>query len=156
MLNLQRFIFAHENWRELLAAKPYCIKIVEEGNLVLFKYSQIDSDFFNGVASGAVNLTDEGTLFLQQGIEKRGFARVSLADNGDGDSLLECVAKFKTLAKCGERIVNVLGEFVQFCPVGKLEFFVVGEVKFEFHEGSQVEQFVSQFSKFSAEASSHL
>ena len=49
MLNLQRFIFAHENWRELLAAKPYCIKIVEEGNLVLFKYSQIDSDFFNPI-----------------------------------------------------------------------------------------------------------
>ena len=49
MLNLQRFIFAHENWRELLTAKPYCIKIVEEGNLVLFKYSQIDSDFFNPI-----------------------------------------------------------------------------------------------------------
>lgn len=49
MLNLQKFIFAHENWRELLAAKPYCIKIVEEGNLVLFKYSQIDSDFFNPI-----------------------------------------------------------------------------------------------------------
>ena len=49
MLNLQEFIFAHENWRELLAAKPYCIKIVEEGNLVLFKYSQIDSDFFNPI-----------------------------------------------------------------------------------------------------------
>ena len=49
MLNLQRFIFAHENWRELLAAKPYCIKIVEEGSLVLFKYSQIDSDFFNPI-----------------------------------------------------------------------------------------------------------
>ena len=49
MLNLQEFIFAHENWRELLAAKPYCIKIAEEGNLVLFKYSQIDSDFFNPI-----------------------------------------------------------------------------------------------------------
>ena len=49
MLNLQKFIFAHENWRELLAAKPYCIKIVEEDNLVLFKYSQIDSDFFNPI-----------------------------------------------------------------------------------------------------------
>ena len=49
MLNLQKFIFAHENWRELLVAKPYCIKIVEEGNLVLFKYSQIDSDFFNPI-----------------------------------------------------------------------------------------------------------
>lgn len=49
MLNLQKFIFEHENWRELLAAKPYCIKIVEDGNLVLFKYSQIDSDFFNPI-----------------------------------------------------------------------------------------------------------
>lgn len=49
MLNLQKFIFEHENWRELLAAKPYCIKIVEDGNLVLFKYSQVDSDFFNPI-----------------------------------------------------------------------------------------------------------
>ena len=49
MLNLQKFIFAHENCRELLAEKPSCIKIVEEGNLVLFKYSQLDSDFFNPI-----------------------------------------------------------------------------------------------------------
>ena len=49
MLNLQKFIFEHDNWRELLAAKPYCIKIVEDGNLVLFKYSQVDSDFFNPI-----------------------------------------------------------------------------------------------------------
>lgn len=49
MLNLQKFIFEHDNWRKLLAAKPYCIKIVEDGNLVLFKYSQIDSDFFNPI-----------------------------------------------------------------------------------------------------------
>ena len=52
--------------------------------------------------------------------------------------------------------MNVLGEFVQFSPVGKLKFLVVGEVKFEFHKGSQVEQFISQFSELPAEASSHL
>ena len=49
MLNLQKFIFEHDNWRKLLAAKPYCIKIVEDGNLVLFKYSQTGSDFFNPI-----------------------------------------------------------------------------------------------------------
>lgn len=45
MLNLQTFIRENENWRELISEKPYCIKVTEKGNLVCFKYSQIDSDF---------------------------------------------------------------------------------------------------------------
>lgn len=45
MLKIQEFIFAHENWRELLTAPPYCLKISEDDGYILFKYSQIDSDF---------------------------------------------------------------------------------------------------------------
>lgn len=45
MLNLQTFIHENENWRELISEKPYCIKVTEKGNLVCFKYSQIDSNF---------------------------------------------------------------------------------------------------------------
>lgn len=45
MLNLQTFIRENENWRELISEKPYCIKVTEKGDLVCFKYSQIDSDF---------------------------------------------------------------------------------------------------------------
>lgn len=46
MLELQKFILANPNdWKEKLQAEPYCLKIQEEEDLVLFKYSQIDSDF---------------------------------------------------------------------------------------------------------------
>jgi hypothetical protein len=45
MLNLQTFIHNNPNWRELITRPPYCIKVSEKGNLICFKYSQIDSDF---------------------------------------------------------------------------------------------------------------
>lgn len=45
MLKIQEFIFAHENWRELLANAPYNLKISEDDGYVLFKYNQINSDF---------------------------------------------------------------------------------------------------------------
>ena len=41
MLKTQEFILAHENWRELLAAAPYNLKISEDDGFVLFKYNQI-------------------------------------------------------------------------------------------------------------------
>jgi len=44
-LEIVKFIKSHENWEELLAAPPYSLAIKHDGNLVLFKYSQIDSDF---------------------------------------------------------------------------------------------------------------
>lgn len=49
MINLQTFIRENENWRELISKKPYCVKVTEKGNLVCFKYSQIDSDFHNPI-----------------------------------------------------------------------------------------------------------
>ena len=39
------FMRAHANWRELLAAPPYCLRIVEDDNLVLFKYTMGRSDY---------------------------------------------------------------------------------------------------------------
>ena len=45
MLNLQKFIIKNKDWKEKLSQKPYCLKISEKGNLILFKYNQIDSDF---------------------------------------------------------------------------------------------------------------
>lgn len=46
MLKIQEFCaFFPNDWKERLAADPYNLTIKEEGNLVLFKYSQIDSDF---------------------------------------------------------------------------------------------------------------
>lgn len=46
MLELQRFIIDHPaSWKERLEMDPYNLKIEEKGNLVLFKYNQISSDF---------------------------------------------------------------------------------------------------------------
>jgi len=45
-LNLQKFLSEHpSNWRNVLEQKPYCLKIQDKGDLVLFKYNQIDSNF---------------------------------------------------------------------------------------------------------------
>lgn len=44
-ISLIDFIKSNSNWRELLTEPPYCLKMQEKGNLILFKYSQIDSDF---------------------------------------------------------------------------------------------------------------
>ena len=45
MLKIQEFIKAHDNWEELLSNAPYNLKISWDDDFVLFKYSQIDSDF---------------------------------------------------------------------------------------------------------------
>ena len=49
MLKVQEFCRTNDNWRELLAAAPYCLKITEENGLVIFKYNQIESDFSNPI-----------------------------------------------------------------------------------------------------------
>lgn len=50
-LNLQRFIEQHSDWENLLGEAPYHIKVSRETmfgrRLVMFKYSQFDSDFMN-------------------------------------------------------------------------------------------------------------
>ena len=48
-LDIQYFIEQHADWEKLLSEKPYCITISRDTmfgkNLLMFKYSQIDSDF---------------------------------------------------------------------------------------------------------------
>ena len=48
-LEIQKFIRWHSDWESRLAEKPYCINIQKDTvygrHLVLFKYSQVDSDF---------------------------------------------------------------------------------------------------------------
>ena len=41
MLKIQEFIKAHDNWRDLLSAEPYNLKISDDDGFVLFKYNQI-------------------------------------------------------------------------------------------------------------------
>ena len=56
MLKIQEFILAHEDWRELLAAAPYNLKISEDDGFVLFKYNQIASDFSQEICKEARGL----------------------------------------------------------------------------------------------------
>lgn len=56
MLKIQEFIFAHDNWRELLADAPYNLKISEDDGYVLFKYNQIASDFNEEICKEARGL----------------------------------------------------------------------------------------------------
>jgi hypothetical protein len=39
------FCKEHENWEYLLSQEPYCLKIKEDGDYVMFSYDQIRSDF---------------------------------------------------------------------------------------------------------------
>ena len=56
------FIKNEPNWREVLAAAPYCLTIREDDDLVLFKYSQLKSDFFNPIVKEARGLIlEKGT-----------------------------------------------------------------------------------------------
>jgi len=56
MLKIQNFINEHENWRELLTAAPYNLKIAEDDGFVIFKYNQIASDFNEEICQEARGL----------------------------------------------------------------------------------------------------
>lgn len=44
-LQVLRFMKAHENWKDLLVAAPYYLKISTDGEYTLLKYNQLNSDF---------------------------------------------------------------------------------------------------------------
>lgn len=45
MLKIINFIRKHDNWEELLSSPPYSLSIKRKDTRILFKYSQINSDF---------------------------------------------------------------------------------------------------------------
>lgn len=51
--NIGAFCAEHEDYLELLAAKPYCIRIREDGPYIIFNYDQIRSDFNNPIVQEA-------------------------------------------------------------------------------------------------------
>ena len=42
---LGAFCAEHDNWQELLTQEPYCLKIKEDGDYIMFSYDQIRSNF---------------------------------------------------------------------------------------------------------------
>jgi T4 RnlA family RNA ligase len=66
-LEVQKFIESHSDWEKLLAEKPYCITVSRDEfkgrRLVMFKYSQVDSDFNESIVRECRGLVlDEDTL----------------------------------------------------------------------------------------------
>ena len=63
MLKTISFMKSYDNWRELLVAEPYCLKIDEETNYVLLTYSQTESDFSLDIVKECRGLiVDKNTL----------------------------------------------------------------------------------------------
>lgn len=56
MLEIQKFIASHSDWREKLAVAPYFLTIKDDDGLTLFKYSQISSDFSQEICREARGL----------------------------------------------------------------------------------------------------
>jgi len=61
-----------------------------------------------------MHIGDDGAIVFQESVEQGGFANVGLADNGDGDALLEGLSCLETTGKTGDVIVNSFGEFKKF------------------------------------------
>lgn len=88
MLKLQEFILNNENWEEILSNKPYCIRILHKYGLIMFNYSQIDSDFNNDIVRECRGLILEEKTFKPVCVPfyKFGNYGESYADNIDWDS----------------------------------------------------------------------
>ena len=52
-LKIRNFILFHDNWEELLQAPPYNLTISRDEGYIMFKYSQIDSDFNDPIVQEA-------------------------------------------------------------------------------------------------------
>ena len=50
---LGAFCAEHENWKELLEAEPFNLRIAEDGCYTIFKYNQLSSDFNNPIVREA-------------------------------------------------------------------------------------------------------
>ena len=59
-MNVLDFINAHDNWEELLTQPPYCITVKRDGQYILFKYNQLNSDFSESIVREC-----RGSIFYQ-------------------------------------------------------------------------------------------
>ena len=103
-----------------------------------------------------MDVAHDGTFFVQEGIQQGGLTGVCFADDSHGHSVLQGIAHAERIYQVMDNLLNLTGDIFQFRTVGKLQFFVVAEVEFQFHKGSEVEQFVAQDSQFTTESATHL
>ena len=48
-MKIQEFIKQNDNWEQILAEKPYCLKVKKDDEYTLLSYDQIKSDFYNEI-----------------------------------------------------------------------------------------------------------
>ena len=86
------------------------------------------------VARGAVDVADDGFVLTDKAVEEGALTHIGLADDCHGNALLDCLTGAEGGGKRGDAVVDGVGKRGELGAVGKLEFLVVAEVEFEFHE----------------------
>lgn len=113
-LNLQCFIEQHPNWETLLGEPPYNVKISRETmfgrRLVMFKYSQFDSDFMNPLVREC-----RGIILDEDTFDVVSYAFDKFGNYGEQ----YCPEIDWKTARVGEKLDGSLCKFVKF-PDGNL------------------------------------
>ncbi len=103
-MNLIRFIKENENWEQLLQAEPYHLTIKRKAPYILFKYSQIKSDF-------SIELVREarGIIFNEETWECvcRGFNKFGNYGESYVDFDFSDMSKVKVLEKVDGTLIRV-------------------------------------------------
>ncbi|CDD33298.1 putative uncharacterized protein [Bacteroides sp. CAG:714] len=111
---------------------------------------------FYHIAGGSVDVAHDGTFLVQQRIQQGGLSGIGLADNGYRDAVLDSVSRTEGTHQSAYHLLYLGSYRLQLRTVGKLQFLVVAEVEFQFHQRGEMQQLLAQGSQFLAEASLHL
>lgn len=88
----------------------------------------------NDVTGSAMDIAHNGFFLSHKAVEKCALAYIGFADDGHGNALLDGLTGAEGGGKRGYAVVNGVGKEGEFGAVGKLEFLMVAEIEFEFHE----------------------
>ena len=106
-LDIQRFIEQHSDWEKILSEKPYALTISRDifngQNLIMFKYSQIDSDFNLRIVREC-----RGLILNEDTNEIVSFPFTKFGNFGES----YCPNIDWTTARCGEKIDGSLVKIV--------------------------------------------
>ena len=91
------------------------------------------------VACGAVDVADDGFVLSDKAVEEGALADIGLADDCHGYALFDCLTGAEGGGKRSDAVVDGVGKVGELGAVGKLEFLMVAEVEFEFHERGHLE-----------------
>lgn len=106
-LEVQKFIEQHSDWEKLLSEKPYCLTMSREQfngmNLLMLKYSQIDSDFNEPIVREC-----RGLILNEDTNDIVSFPFMKFGNYGEG----YCPKIDWSTARCGEKVDGSLIKIV--------------------------------------------